>query len=70
MKGTEIAKQYLKMTEEDMEELIKQGNVLKYAGGFAIEYVQKYFDKREGDMEAIKGMPNTVTKRLLEEVQQ
>ena len=58
------------MTEEDMEELIKQGNVLKYAGGFAIEHAQKYFDKREGDVETIKGMPNTVTKRLLEEVQQ
>jgi septum formation protein len=53
-----------------MDELIKQGDVLKCAGGFTMEHMPQYLDKREGEMETIMGMPNLMTKRLLQEVQQ
>ena len=69
--GTDIAKQYFhSIPEEFMDELIKQGDVLKCAGGFTIEHMPQYLDKREGEMETIMGMPNAMTKKLLEEVLQ
>ena len=64
----DIATQYFHhIPEEVIDSLIEQGDVLHCAGGFAIEKMEKYLGKLEGERESIIGLPKTLTNRLLKE---
>ncbi len=64
--GVATAEQYFKpIPEEEIERLIAQGDVLTCAGGFAIELMEPYLDKRVGERETIIGLPKELTMSLL-----
>lgn len=66
LKGNAVATQYFKpIDEEIIERLIKQGDVMACAGGFVIEQMEEYLEKREGERETIEGLPVTITEELL-----
>lgn len=64
-----IAKQYFKpMPEEFFDELIAKDDVMWCAGGFCVEQMETYEDKREGEIETVQGLPKTRTLELLKEI--
>jgi len=68
--GVDVATQhFFEIPETAMEELIKQGDVLSCAGGFAIEHMSPFLKKLEGEQETVTGLPKTLTKRLLDEAE-
>jgi septum formation protein len=66
-----IAKQFFKpMPEAFYDQLIDdgKGDVMFCAGGFCVEQMEQYEDKREGEIETVQGLPRTRTLELLKEV--
>ncbi|PRP77095.1 hypothetical protein PROFUN_10346 [Planoprotostelium fungivorum] len=69
VEGTEKATQYFKeIPEELIEELISHGDVMSCAGGFIIERMEPYLGDRIGHESAIKGMPEILLERLMQEI--
>lgn len=67
----DIAKVYLHpYTEEEIDDLIKEGQVFNFSGGFSIngEKWEKHINKIEGTRDSIIGLPKDITKRLIDEV--
>jgi len=70
LEGTGVAVQHFKYLPDDfIEKLIKQGDVLSCAGGFAIELMEGYLDKTEGEMETVIGMPKSITLDFVHQLQ-
>jgi len=68
VEGVDVARQFFKaIPEEAIEKLIAQGDVLHCAGGFAIELMEPYLDRREGEAESVMGLPPTLTNSLIVE---
>jgi len=68
--GVAYATQFFhELPSEFIESLIEQGDVMSCSGGFAIEHMQQYLKHMEGEQETITGLPKTLTKQLLQQVQ-
>jgi len=71
VKGVDVAKvTFSAIPETVIDELIAQGDIMECAGGFALELLEKYLLKREGERETVIGLPKTLTKRLIEQAQE
>eukprot|EP01116_Phalansterium_solitarium_P009488 TRINITY_DN23653_c0_g1_i1.p1 TRINITY_DN23653_c0_g1~~TRINITY_DN23653_c0_g1_i1.p1 ORF type:complete len:192 (-),score=42.19 TRINITY_DN23653_c0_g1_i1:277-852(-) len=69
LEATDIAKQHFKsITDELIERLIADGTIFWCAGGFAIELMDGHLGPVDGDRDTIMGLPNEVTRRLIEAV--
>jgi len=69
--AVDVAKIYLKpYTKEEVDELINDGKVFNFAGGFTIngEKWEHHIDKIEGTRDSIIGLPKEITKKLIDEV--
>lgn len=69
--GTDIAKiNFLPFSSEEMEMLIKKGDLFKYAGGCSVygEVWSEHVKSIDGEMESIIGLPKTLTQKLIDEV--
>lgn len=53
-----------------IEEIIQQGDVFTYAGGFSISHplMKPYISKIAGEFESIIGLPKQITQRVLKEL--
>ena len=70
LESTQTASVFFRpIIESRIEELIKQGDVLKCAGGFTIEHMENELEKIEGEESVVKGMSKKEVARLIEEVQ-
>ena len=64
-----VAKQWFKRVPVHVAEaLIRKGDVMNSAGSFVVEdaLLKPYLDRREGEIEAIQGMPAASTRDLVE----
>lgn len=69
LEGSESATQYFKEIDEaKIDELIQHGDVLTCAGGFTVECMSDYVDRREGDIETVEGLPIRLTRHFLAEL--
>ncbi|KAN0028975.1 hypothetical protein ACTFIV_010843 [Dictyostelium citrinum] len=69
VEGTEIATQHFKkITDEFIDKLIKQGDVMHCAGGFTVEHMSDFTLNLDGEIETIMGLPKTLTKDLINQV--
>ena len=71
--GTDKTKVYFKeMPESVIQDFIAQGNPLRLGGGFGIQHpiMAPYIDRIEGERESVIGMPITLVKKLIAEVQE
>jgi len=65
--GVELALvHFLEIPEETINDLIKQGDILNCSGGFVVEHMNAFLKKLDGEMETVKGLPASLTKKLLE----
>jgi septum formation protein len=68
----DFAKVYFKpMSETLIREYIKYGNPLRLGGGFGIQHpmLAPYIDRIEGERVSVVGMPITLVKKLIADVQ-
>ena len=68
--GVDIATVYFKhLSEDDINELVKVGNVLKLAGGFTVEgeIWEKHIERMEGARDSVIGLPKKLTEQLMRE---
>eukprot|EP00039_Didymoeca_costata_P002687 m.61911 g.61911 ORF g.61911 m.61911 type:complete len:222 (-) comp11464_c0_seq1:49-714(-) len=66
--GVDKSVQYFECVPDDVvQKLIDKGDVMYCAGGFTVEdpLLEPYLGKREGEIEAIQGMPIQLTKQLI-----
>ncbi|EAL66528.1 maf family protein [Dictyostelium discoideum AX4] len=71
VEGTDIATQHFKkISDEFIDKLIKQGDVMHCAGGFTVEHMADFTLQLEGEVETILGLPKTLTKNLISQVSQ
>lgn len=71
--GVDISKIYFfEFLEEDIKELIDEGDVYRVSGGFTIEGEkwERHIKEIEGTRESIIGLPTELLKRLIEDVQE
>lgn len=69
--GVDIAKVYFNpFTEEEINEIIKEGRVFNLAGGFTVDgpIWEKHIKKIEGTRDSVIGLPKDLTERLIREV--
>ncbi len=69
--GTDISKVYFtKFSEEDIDELIKTGDVFRWAGAFNVEgpIWESHLIKIEGTRDGAIGLPKNLTAKLMRKV--
>jgi len=67
--GTDVATQHFKyLPEELIDDLIENGDVMLCSGGFTIEHMGLYLGERIGEEETVRGLPKSLTLKLLKEV--
>jgi septum formation protein len=69
--GVDVAKTFFKdISEEMLDELIKNDDMYTSCGGFMVEYppTDPFIDRIEGEMDSIKGIPIKLTQELIEQV--
>jgi len=69
--GTEVSTVYFQdFSDEEVNELIKSGEVYKYAGGFTVRGDQwrKHIQTIDGHEDNVLGLPKELTRRLIEQV--
>jgi septum formation protein len=65
-----VAKQhFMSVSEELIEELIRQGDVMTCAGGFVVEQMTAVAGKLEGELSTIMGLSKNTTLDMITEVQ-
>lgn len=70
--GTDSAKVYFtQFSEEEIDELIKKGDVFRLSGAFDVEgpIWENHLKKIEGARDSVIGLPKELTKRLIHQVQ-
>lgn len=69
--GTEVSSVYFQdFSDKEIDELIKSGEVYKYAGGFTIygEHWRRHIQTIDGPPDNVLGLPKDLTRRLIEQV--
>ena len=69
--GLDRARVYFrKIPSSVVEAYIRTGEPMSHAGGFGIEHelIRPYIERIDGSADSIRGMPVTLTRRLIEEV--
>ncbi len=69
--GVDIAKVYFNhFSDEDIDELVKEGSVFYLAGAFNVEgqIWESHIKKIEGTRDSVIGLPKDLTERLIHEV--
>jgi septum formation protein len=65
--ATAKATQWFKpITDQAVQALIDQGDVLWCAGGFCVEHMTEFELKRDGEIETVRGLPRALTLELLQ----
>jgi len=70
VEGVDVAIQHFHPIPEDfIDKLIAQGDVMYCSGGFTVEHMEPYLKKLEGEQSCVTGLPVTLTKKLIEQIQ-
>jgi septum formation protein len=73
VEGVDIAKVYFdQISDSDIKKLLERESILRCAGGFSVHdpVLEKHIQKIEGEIDSIAGLPPTLLKKLLKEVEE